>query len=170
MFCQDCGQPTEEIHHNGKVRLKCTSCGAVAYLDPKLAVAVVIVQDDLLLLGKRAAHTREPGTWSFPAGFVDRGEVVEAAAVRETLEETGLTVELGPILSLISAAGETVALAVYPARSFSGVQSPGDDLIELRWWPLDQLPELAFDHGEAIIGLWQSSRESGPQANAPKPG
>ncbi|MDQ3612716.1 MAG: NUDIX hydrolase [Chloroflexota bacterium] len=139
------------------MRPVCSSCGAVTYLDPKLAVAVLIVEDDRVLLGKRADHTREPGKWSFPAGFVERGEVVEAAAIRETLEETGLTVTLGPILSLLSSPGETVALAVYTATSFSGKLAPRDDLVELRWWSLDQLPDLAFDHDSDIINLWQSS-------------
>ncbi len=157
MFCQQCGQPTHEALHDGRMRPVCSSCGAVTYLDPKLAVAVLIVEDDRVLLGKRADHTREPGKWSFPAGFVERGEVVEAAASRETLEETGLTVTLGPILSLLSSPGETVALAVYTATSFSGKLAPGDDLVELRWWSLDQLPDLAFDHDSDIINLWQSS-------------
>lgn len=157
MFCQQCGQPTHEALHDGRMRPVCSSCGAVTYLDPKLAVAVLIVEDDRVLLGKRADHTREPGKWSFPAGFVERGEVVEAAAIRETLEETGLTVTLGPILSLLSSPGETVALAVYTATSFSGKLAPGDDLVELRWWSLDQLPDLAFDHDSDIINLWQSS-------------
>ncbi|MBA2760149.1 MAG: NUDIX hydrolase [Chloroflexia bacterium] len=157
MFCQQCGQPTHEALHDGRMRPVCSSCGAVTYLDPKLAVAVLIVEDDRVLLGKRADHTREPGKWSFPAGFVERGEVVEAAAIRETLEETGLTVTLGPILSLLSSPGETVALAVYTATSFSGKLAPRDDLVELRWWSLDQLPDLAFDHDSDIINLWQSS-------------
>lgn len=157
MFCQQCGQPTHEALHDGRMRPVCSSCGAVTYLDPKLAVAVLIVEDDRVLLGKRADHTREPGKWSFPAGFVERGEVVEAAAIRETLEETGLTVTLGPILSLLSSPGETVALAVYTATSFSGSPAPGDDLVELRWWSLDQLPDLAFDHDSDIIKLWHSS-------------
>lgn len=157
MFCQQCGQPTHEALHDGRMRPVCSSCGAVTYLDPKLAVAVLIVEDDRVLLGKRADHTREPGKWSFPAGFVERGEVVEAAAIRETVEETGLTVTLGPILSLLSSPGETVALAVYTATSFSGKLAPRDDLVELRWWSLDQLPDLAFDHDSDIIKLWQSS-------------
>lgn len=49
----------------------------VAYLDPKLAVAVVIARAGRVLLGRRGANTRAPGRWSFPAGFVERGERVE---------------------------------------------------------------------------------------------
>ncbi len=143
---------------DGRSRPVCTGCGAVTYLDPKLAVTVVIERDGLILLGKRAAWTRSPGTWSFPAGFVERGEVVEAAAIREVAEETGLAVELGPVLGVFSQPGEAVVLLVYPAISISGDPVAGDDLTELDWFAPTALPELAFPHDETILHLWQSWR------------
>lgn len=157
MYCQQCGAQTSEQLRDGRMRPVCTACGAVTFLDPKLAVAVVIARDERLLLGKRGAHTREPGKWSFPAGFVDRGERVEDAARRETLEETGLKITLGPILNLISAPGEAVVLAVYPALTFDGEPRAGDDLTELKWWSVDALPELAFGHDLAIVSDWRAS-------------
>lgn len=162
MFCERCGAPTEERIVDGRERPVCTACEAVTYLDPKLAVTVVIERDGRVLLGKRAAWTRSPGAWSFPAGFVERGEVVEAAAIREVAEETGLVVELGPILGAFSELGEAVVLLVYPATSIAGSPVAGDDLTELHWFPPGALPELAFPHDEAIIQLWRSWR--GPRA------
>ncbi len=155
MYCQRCGAPTTETFRDGRMRPTCTDCGATTYLDPKLAVAVIIGQDGAILLGRRGPHTREPGKWSFPSGFVERGERVEDAARRETLEETGLVVELGPVLTLLSSPGETVVLAIYPAIAFSGEPIAGDDLTEVRWWPLAALPRLAFPHDAEIIALWQ---------------
>jgi ADP-ribose pyrophosphatase YjhB (NUDIX family) len=143
------------MHRDGTMRPVCTACGATTYLDPKLAVAVLIGEGDRILLGKRGEHTRQPGLWSFPSGFVERGEVVEDAARRETLEETGLMVELGPVLKLVSASGETVVLAAYPAIAFTGEPQAGDDIIEVRWFPLDALPELAFPHDTELIRLWR---------------
>lgn len=169
MYCQQCGHPTREEHLDGHTRPVCTTCGAVTYLDPKLAVAVLISQDDRVLLGKRAEHTRQPGKWSFPAGFVERGEAVEAAAIRETQEETGLTVEPGPLLSLISAPGETVVLAVFPTATWTGTPVPGDDLVEVRWFPFDRLPELAFDHDNEIIEQWRLSKHTESMKSAPRP-
>ncbi len=90
MYCQRCGAPTSEQMRDGRMRPVCTACGMTTYLDPKLAVAVLVTDGERILLGKRGAHTRQPGMWSFPSGFVERGEVVEEAARRETLEETGL--------------------------------------------------------------------------------
>lgn len=158
MYCQRCGGPTEEREHDGRARPVCTSCGAVTYLDPKLAVTVVIERDGRVLLGKRAEWTRSPGKWSFPAGFVERGEVVEEAAIRETREEVGLAIEVGPLLGVLSEAGEPVVLLVYPATSVIGEPVADDDLTEIGWFPPDNLPELAFDHDPHILRLWHDWR------------
>lgn len=153
-FCHRCGGKTEPAEVEGRARPVCRVCGSVTYLDPKLAAAVLVEREGSVLLGRRREGTREAGRWSFPAGFVERGEVVEAAAVREVREEVGLTVELGPLLALLSAPGESVVLAVYPARSFAGEPLAGDDLVEVGWFRPDALPDLAFDHDREIIEAW----------------
>ncbi len=155
MFCQRCGGATEQRQVEGRPRPVCTVCGGVTYLDPKLAVAVVIERDGEILLGKRGANTREPGKWSFPAGFVERGEVVEQAAMREVREETSLTVEIGPMLGFFSREGETVALAAYAATGFTGEPRANDDLEALSWFAPGKLPELAFPHDPQIVANWQ---------------
>lgn len=154
VFCQQCGGPTERRTIEARERPVCLRCGVVSYLDPKLAVAVLIASDGKVLLGRRGPGVRSPGRWSFPAGFVERGEVVEAAAIREAREEVGLDVELGPVLALLSAPGETVVLAVFPVRSFAGTPVAGDDLVEIGWFAADALPDLAFPHDERIIAAW----------------
>lgn len=156
MYCQQCGSPTEERTVEGRLRPVCLACGHVTYLDPKLAVAVVIEREGRLLLGRRGPGTREPGKWSFPAGFVERGERVEDAALREVAEEVGLTVELGPLLGLYSATGETAVLAVFSATAASGTPAARDDLVELGWFAPDALPELAFPHDQRIVEAWQT--------------
>ncbi len=171
MFCQRCGSPTEEREHDGRLRPVCTACGAVTWLDPKLAVTVVIEREGRVLLGKRAAWTRSPGKWSFPAGFVERGEVVEAAAIREVREEVGLDIQLGPLLGVISEPDETVVLLVYPAAVALGEPVASDDVIELGWFPPDDptmLPDLAFAHDAQILRLWQDWR--GARALPQRPG
>lgn len=150
-YCQTCGGATNDRLVDGRLRPVCRRCGAVTYLDPKLAVAVVIERDGAVLLGKRGEGTREAGKWSFPAGFVERGEVVEAAAVREVREETGFTVALTSLIGLLSSEGETVVLAVYRAHILKGQERPGDDLVALGWFGPGALPELAFPHDRQII-------------------
>jgi 8-oxo-dGTP diphosphatase len=152
-FCPTCGSPNELQERDGRSRPVCTACGNITFLDPKLAVAALIVRDGQILLGKRGPGTRSPGKWSFPAGFVERGEQVEAAVAREVREETGLEIEPGNLFGLFSESGETVVLAVYEAvvRNLAAVPVAADDLTALGWFPLDDLPELAFDRDYRII-------------------
>ncbi len=155
IYCQQCGNETAMKPVEGTIRPVCIVCGTVTYLDPKLAVAVVIERDGKLLFGKRGASTREPGKWSFPAGFVERGEQVEEAARREAKEEIGLDVEIGDLLGLYSSPGETVVLAVYIASAAAGEAVAADDLTEVAWFSPDDLPPLAFAHDNRIIETWR---------------
>lgn len=158
VYCQRCGGETAEREVDGRRRPVCLVCGTVTYLDPKLAVALLIEQDGKVLLGKRGPGTREPGKWAFPAGFVERGEAVEAAAEREAREETGLEIELGPLLGLISAEGETVVVAVYAAEAVAGEPVAGDDVDAVEWFAVDALPELAFPHDARLLEEWLARR------------
>jgi 8-oxo-dGTP diphosphatase len=159
LFCAACGSPTEERLVEGCNRPVCTACGQVVYLDPKLAVAVLIARDGRILLGKRGPGSRESGKWSFPAGFVERGERVERAAAREAREETGLDIVVGDLVGLFSSDGETVVLAVYEATSV-GEPRAGDDLTEVGWFATSELPELAFPRDQRIMDTWLSGRET----------
>lgn len=155
MHCQRCGNQTRTEERDGKARPVCPVCGFVVYLDPKLAVAVLIQREGRLLLGKRGEGTREPGKWSFPAGFVERGEQVEHAAAREAWEETGLSVQIGRLIGVFSSPGETVVLVVYEATG-DGVPVAADDLVEIGWFDPNALPELAFEHDIEIVERWRA--------------
>jgi len=117
----------------------------------------LIARDGRILMGKRGPGARAPGKWSFPAGFVERGERVEHAAVREALEEANLDVEIGDLIGLYSSEGETVVLAVYAATVAAGEPQAGDDLVEIGWFSATELPELAFPRDQRIIDAWLSS-------------
>lgn len=155
MHCQRCGHPTERRDVSGRSRPVCPACGTVTYEDPRLAACVVILRDDggrtHVLLGQRAANTRNPGTWTFPAGFIDRGEQVEGAAVREVREETGLTVTLGPLLGVWSAPGESTVLLAWLAATVVGTAMAADDLTGVAWFPANEPPELGFGHDRDIL-------------------
>ncbi len=95
-FCPRCGGPLERraLKATEPERPVCTRCGFVFYLDPKVAVGTIIQsQSGRIVLVRRAI---EPGygKWVFPGGYVDRGEALTSAAMREAREECGLDVRL----------------------------------------------------------------------------
>lgn len=154
-FCPRCAHRLERRDVEGHVRPVCPACDLVYYVDPKLAVAVVVPHGDGLLLGRRAIDPGR-GRWSFPSGYVDRGEVLEEAAVREVKEETGLDVRLLGLVGLYSDRGRPVVLAVYAAEVVGGQPEPGPEVLELGTFRPDALPDMAFSHDDVIVADWQT--------------
>ena len=125
------------------------------YRDPKVAVAVILADARGILLQQRAIEPRK-GLWTFPSGYVDRGEQVERAAEREVREELGLSVTLTHLLGVYSEPGNPVVLIVYtgtvPATADPIVQE--DEIAAIGYFAPDDLPPLAFDHDAQIIADW----------------
>lgn len=158
-FCANCGHALGEREVEGKLRPACPDCGTVVFEDPKLAVAVLLEREGRILMGRRSPNSVSPGKWSFPAGFVDRGERVEDAAIREVREETGLTVHLDALIGLYSATGQTTVLVAYAGTIVGGTLGAADDLTELAFFALDAPPEPAFAHDPQILADWQAWRD-----------
>jgi 8-oxo-dGTP diphosphatase len=156
-FCRECGVHLQPQIAFGRVRGVCPDCGAVDFEDPKVAVGVVVELDGRIVLGKRN-HEPKLGCWSFPSGFVDSGEVLEDAALREVEEETGLSVRLDRLLGVYSRKGERVVFVAYAGAVVGGSLSPGEECMEVASFAPDQLPELAFPNDAAILAAWASGR------------
>ena len=152
-FCPNCGTLLQEREHDGTVRPTCPTCEFVQYRDPKVAVGVLAGVDGKVLLARRN-HEPRMGLWTFPSGYVDRGEVVEAAAVRETREETGVAVRLDRLMAVRSQAGNPVVLIVFAGTIMGGDPAPGPEATEVGLFPVDGLPQLAFPHDEELIRAW----------------
>ncbi|MEX2377158.1 MAG: NUDIX hydrolase [Dehalococcoidia bacterium] len=129
----------------------------MAYADPKLAAAAIIPMDNGIVLVRRAIEPAY-GRWSFPSGYVDRGEKVEKAVEREVWEESGLEVSARWLVGLYSEEGRPVVLSVYHAEITGGTLAAGDESSDAGTFPLDRLPEMAFDHDDRIIADWLEGR------------
>ncbi len=147
-FCPPCGGPLESrlLKDGDPPRLVCGACGFIFYLDPKLAVGTVIADDrKRIVLVKRAI---EPGygKWVFPGGYVDRGEEVQGAAVREAREETGLDVRIDRLINIYSYTGRTAVIVVYAATMIGGSLGCDDEGLEAKFFEPEAIPwdGLAF--------------------------
>ena len=149
-FCPACGTPLTLSQQGNATRPTCPACGFVSFADPKVAVAVVITSAAGVLLGRRCNDPGR-GRWALPAGYVDRGEVLEVAAAREAREELNVDVRIDCLIGLYSAAGDPVVLAVYAATIIAGEPQAGDDLDAVAYFRLDALPELAFARDAEIV-------------------
>jgi 8-oxo-dGTP diphosphatase len=157
-FCIECGSALEAREVFGKLRPACPACGHVHFEDPKVAVGVVAERDGAILLTRRN-HEPKMGCWSFPSGFVDAGEDVRAAAVREALEETGILVELRRLLGVYQEEGSRVVYIAYAARAGPGEPVADAESMEVRFFAQEALPELAFPHDGEILAAWRAGPE-----------
>ena len=147
-FCPTCagGLEPRTIKAGDRERLVCNACGAVLYIDPKVAVGTVIrTPDDRIVLVRRAI---EPGygLWVFPGGYVDRGEQVLDAALREAREECGLVIRIDRLINVYSYPGPSPIIIVYAATMMSGELCTDDECLEARLFGRDEMPwdALAF--------------------------
>lgn len=148
-FCPTCAGRLENrlLKAGEPERLVCTRCGQVIYLDPKVAVGTIIRTDDERLVLVRRAIEPGYGLWVFPGGYVDRGEAVTVAAMREAREEAGLEVALDGLVGIYSYAHRSLIVIVYAARMVGGELCTDEECLEARMFTPDDLPwnELAFD-------------------------
>ena len=153
-FCPHCGSPLTEQMHSGRVRPICPQCDWVYFPDPKVAVAVLIKQENKVLLVQRK-YEPQIGRWTLPSGFVDAGEDPIIAAVRECKEETGLDIKDLHLLDLIFSQehprGASI-LIIYRGEVIQGELRAGDDASQAAYFQIDNLPPLAFASTNQIIG------------------
>lgn len=119
-----------------------------------MGVAGVVIDDARLLLVKRGPTATRSGLWCIPCGFLDYGEEVRAGAAREVVEETGLEVEVGRVLWVASNFHDPAKLTVgiwFDATVVGGELRAGDDAVEAGFFPLDDLPDLAFETDAELI-------------------
>lgn len=149
-YCASCGGPLAPFDDHGVSRLRCAE-GHVAYANSKPCVGAIIRRGDKVLLSLRA---REPhaGLWDLPGGFLESGEHPEAGVLREIREETGLAASVVRLVGVaMGKYGELDTLNMVYELEAAGDAVPADDSLELRWFALDALPQMAFEHERDLL-------------------
>ena len=154
-FCPLCGADLElrSLKPSEPDRLVCIQCGFIFYQDPKVAVATIILAENNHIVLVRRAIQPGYGKWVCPGGFVDRGEEVMAAAIREAREEAGIDIRIDRLLNVYSYPGVAPVIIVYVATMIGGTLSCDDECLEVRLFTPDDIPwdELAFSSTKAAL-------------------
>jgi len=152
-FCPRCATPVIHEQRFGAMREVCPKCGWIHFVDPKVAAAVLVIQEERVLLVRRV---NEPfrGLWTLPAGFVNGGEDPAEAAARECLEETGLSVNVKRVYDIVSGREHPRGadfVIIYEAEIMSGEMQAADDADAVDWFAKNNLPSLAFRATQKVL-------------------
>ncbi|HYK86857.1 MAG TPA: NUDIX domain-containing protein [Ktedonobacteraceae bacterium] len=153
-YCPYCTTPLVEKRIAHTQRRACPACNFIYFPDPKLVTVVVVQYNGEFLQGKRNIDPAK-GQWSFFSGYVDRGEKVEEAAVREVKEESNLSVQLDQLIGIYSESGNPHVVIAYRASILNNDISPltadPDEVSELAFFTPDKIPPLAFPTDQQIL-------------------
>jgi len=164
-YCSNCGTrlvpdvPATEHRE----RAVCPSCDFIAYVNPRLVVTTIPVTDAGEVVLLRRGIEPGYGAWAQPGGFLEVDETLGEAAVRETLEETGLLIEPGEIIGLYSRLEAAVVVVVFESRIAGGAARETPEALEIRSFAPGAIPwdGIAFKTTFWALRDWVARREPG---------
>jgi ADP-ribose pyrophosphatase YjhB (NUDIX family) len=163
-FCSNCGQPLERLIPPGDQRLRavCAACGTVHYENPKIVVGCVPEWEGRILLCRRAIEPRL-GYWTTPAGYLEIGETLRAAAARETHEEALAQVEIGSLLAVVEVLHSAQVHVMFRARMLSPACGAGTESLEVMLCEEAQIPwsDIAFQSITFSLRRYLEDRRAG---------
>lgn len=148
-FCPRCAAPASVDHPRS---LQCRACGYAAFYNPKPVASALAREPDGRIWLARRGFDPGRGRWSMPGGFVDLGERVEEALVRELREELCVDASIGALHGVYSRAEDRIVLIVF-AATLHGDPQTTDEALEVRAFAPDELPwdELGFWSDEQAL-------------------
>jgi ADP-ribose pyrophosphatase YjhB (NUDIX family) len=163
-FCSNCGAPVllRVPPGDNLPRHVCDACRTIHYLNPRMVIGCIAEWEGRVLLCRRAIEPRY-GLWTLPAGFMENGETVAQAALRETLEEANARVELTDMFSVLSVPHVNQVHIFYRARLLDLQFAPGVESLEVHLFPEAEIPwqSLAFRTISTTLRHYYADRKSG---------
>jgi ADP-ribose pyrophosphatase YjhB (NUDIX family) len=161
-YCSRCGASLRygEVAGEDRHRLSCPSCGHIMYVNPRLVVTTLPINDAGEIVLIRRGIEPGIGAWAQPGGFLEVDETVHQAAIRETYEETGLLVDPGEIVGLYTRLEAAVVTIVFEARIVGGTAAPTPEATEIQAYAPDAIPwpEIAFRTTTWALRDWLGRR------------
>jgi len=147
---------------DSRERHVCESCGIVHYFNPRNVVGSIPVFGNQILLCRRAIEPRH-GYWTLPAGFMELGESTGAGAARETHEEAGAIVEIGPLYSLLNVPHAEQVHLFYLATMTSAKFQAGEESLDVALFCEQDIPwhEIAFPTVKQTLEWFFADRAAG---------
>ncbi|CAM3786724.1 NUDIX hydrolase [Paracidovorax anthurii] len=163
--CRECGTAVVyRVPDDGdtKLRAVCPACHTIHYENPLNVVGTLPALGDRVLLCKRNIEPRW-GKWTLPAGFMELNETTAEGASRETDEEAGAQITLGPLFSLLNVPRVGQVHLFYLATLHSDQFNPGFETIEARLFTEDEIPweEIAFRTVKTTLERYFADRRAG---------
>ena len=156
-YCPRCGQPATLQPYEDQTLPTCTACPWIGWIDPKLVAVALLWNEAKEILLIRRGIEPHLGEWALPGGFVGPHEHPFEAAEREAEEELNCTVILFDLPRIRQAPltpDRGVIIIGNPGEISKGTPSPTEEALEVRFFPLSALPEIAFPtHADLIKTL-----------------
>lgn len=166
--CPNCGAAVTYAvpADDNRERAVCAACDSIHYENPLNVVGTLPVWEAngqvQVLLCRRAIEPRH-GLWTLPGGFMELGETVAEGALRETLEEAGADVEMGPLYGLLNVVRVGQVHLFHLARLRSTDFDPGPESLEARLYQEHEIPwdAIAFRTSKLTLQRYFEDRRLG---------
>lgn len=140
-FCSDCGLPVsvDVLPGENRPRYICKHCNVIHYENPKVLVACIPEWKEQILLCRRAIGPRQ-GFWAPPGGFLESGETVTQAAIREVQEEAGAAIEITALYAVLSLPTINQVYLIFRGRLIDLTHRAGCESLEVGLFSSKTIP------------------------------
>jgi 8-oxo-dGTP diphosphatase len=166
VYCPRCAERLEwrGVEYPDVLHPVCVRCGFILWQNVKPSVEALIIRGEVplveVLLGRRIADVPQV-RWDIPGGFLNAGDRIESALIRECRREMGVAVTVGDLVGAFEGMFYDIPIVdlIYVCEIVSGDPTPHDYIDEVRWFPLNDPPDVAFPIiREAIDALGRKLR------------
>ena len=150
-------------------RSVCDHCNFIDYHNPRVVVGAVPIFENRVLLARRAIEPRK-GLWTVPGGFMEKGESLQEGAARETWEECGAKIEVGPLLGMFTVPHISQVQVFFYAEVPDGLAEAGPESLEVCWFDYDEIPwdDYSFPASKKTLSHFLKIKDSDPRSWVPR--